>query len=169
MFNGSVTANSNMVKAVLEDKFDVNVNLKSLDAGVLWQGLATGDVDFMVTAWLPSTHAAYMSEVREQVVDLGPLFSQAKLGLVVPSYVEIDSIDELNANADKFDGNIIGIDGAGIMGKTDTAIAEYGMTDMSLVQSSDAAMTAQSKNSYEASEWVVVTGWTPHWKFGELP
>lgn len=159
-------ANSHMVKVVLEEKYDVTVNLIDMEAGFMWQSVATGDLDFMVTAWLPNTHAAYLSKVVDQVVDLGPLYDDAKSGLVVPSYVEIDSIDELNANADKFDGKIIGVDaGAGIMALTNNAHNEYSMTDMELVQSSGAAMTAELKTAYENGEWVVVTGWSPHWMF----
>lgn len=160
-------ANSHMVKALLEEKFNVKVNLRDMDAGLLWQSVATGDVDFMVTAWLPSTHAAYYEKLKDDVVDLGPLYQGAKIGLVVPKYVTINSIEELNANADKFDGKIVGIDaGAGIMKAADSAIKAYGMDQMKLVQSSDAAMTAELKAAYEKKDWIVVTGWAPHWMFG---
>lgn len=160
-------ANSHMVKAILEEKFDVEVNLRDMDAGLLWQSVATGDIDFMVTAWLPGTHAAYYEELKDEVVDLGPLYEGARIGLVVPQYVEINSIEELNANADKFGGKIVGIDaGAGIMGAAGQAMTDYSLSDMELITSSDAAMTAELKAAYEAGEWVVVTGWAPHWKFG---
>lgn len=158
-------ANSHMVKALLEEKFDVDVNLVAMDAGLLWQSLATGDIDFMVTAWLPGTHKAYYEELKDDVVDLGPLYEGAAIGLVVPQYVTIDSIEELNDNKDKFNGQIVGIDaGAGIMAATERAIEDYDL-DMKLIQSSDAAMTAELKTAYENNEWVVVTGWAPHWKF----
>lgn len=160
-------ANSNMVKVLLEEKFDVEINLRAMDAGLLWQSVASGDIDFMANAWLPTTHKAYYEELKDDLVDLGPLYEGAKLGLVVPQYVTIDSIEEMNANADKFGGKIVGIDaGAGIMAATTQAITDYSMTDMELMQSSDAAMTAALKTAYEQEEWVVVTGWAPHWMFG---
>jgi len=158
-------ANSHMVEALLEEKFDVEVNLRDMDAGLLWQSVATGDIDFMVTAWLPGTHKAYYEKLNDEVVDLGPVYEGAAIGLVVPAYVDIDSIEDLNANADKFDGKIIGIDAsAGIMTAADKALTDYGL-DMELIQSSDAAMTAELKTAYEANEWIVITGWAPHWKF----
>ena len=160
------TANSYMVKNVLEQEFDVTVNLRDMEAGLLWQSMATGDLDFMVTAWLPGTHASYYEELQDEIVDLGPLYTGAAIGLVVPSYVDIDSIEELNAHADQFGGQIVGIDaGAGIMGAADEAIDAYGL-DLSLLTSSDAAMTAELSTAYENEEWIVVTGWAPHWKFG---
>lgn len=162
------SANSHMVKALLEEKFDVEVNLRDMDAGLLWQSVATGDIDFMVTAWLPSTHAAYYEELQDQLVDLGPLYEGARIGLVVPEYVTIDSIEEMSGNVENFGGKIIGIDaGAGIMAAANQAVADYGL-DMELVTSSDAAMCSELKAAYEQEEWVVVTGWAPHWKFGSF-
>jgi glycine betaine/proline transport system substrate-binding protein len=162
------SANSHMLKVLIEDKFDVDVNLVDMEAGLMWQGVATGDLDFMVTAWLPTTHAAYYEELKDDVVDLGPLYEGAAIGLVVPQYVDINSIEELNANADKFSGQIIGIDaGAGIMGACTQAIEDYDL-DLELLPSSGAAMTAELKTAYANEEWVVVTGWAPHWMFGSF-
>ena len=160
------TANSYMVKNLLEEEFDVKVNLHDLQAGILWQSVATGDIDFMVTAWLPLTHQSYFDKLQDDVVDLGPLYNGAAIGLVVPAYVEIDSIEELNAHKDKFGGRIIGIDaGAGIMEATKNAIEVYDL-ELSLMEGSDAAMAAELKTAMENEEWIVVTGWAPHWKFG---
>ena len=157
-------ANSHMVEVILEENYGVDVELVDMEAGLMWQAVGTGDIDFMVTAWLPNTHAEYLAEVEDDVVVLSPLYDEAKTGLVVPSYVTIDSIEDMNANADKFDGQITGIDaGAGIMADTAQAVTDYEMTDLELVSSSGAAMTAELKARYEAEEWVVVTGWSPHW------
>lgn len=162
-------ANTHMVKNLLEEKFDVEVNLRDMDAGLLWQSVSTGDIDFMVTAWLPGTHAAYYEQLKDEVALLSPCYEGAAIGLVVPSYVDINSIDELNENADKFSNKIVGIDaGAGIMSAATQALSDYEMDAMELITSSDAAMTAELKAAYEEEEWVVVTGWAPHWKFGSF-
>lgn len=159
-------ANSHMVKAVLEDKYDVQVDLVDMEAGLLWQSVATGDIDFMVTAWLPYTHEAYYEELKDQFVDLGPLYEGARIGLVVPAYVEANSIAELNDYVDEFNGQIVGIDaGAGIMKAANQAIEDYGL-NYNLITSSDPAMCAELNTAYDANEWIVVTGWAPHWKFG---
>ena len=45
------------------------------------------------------------------------------MGLVVPSYVTIRSIEELNEHKEKFRNEIIGIDvGAGLMNETERVI-----------------------------------------------
>jgi glycine betaine/proline transport system substrate-binding protein len=160
------TASVNVCKAVLQEKLGYKVEITPVSAAAMWQAIASGDVDGMTTAWLPVTHGHYLKKVKDKVVDLGPNLKGAGIGLVVPKYVTIDSIDQMNDVADKFDGKIIGIDpGAGIMSKTEKAIKEYGLTNFKLMEGSGAMMTATLKNRIKNKEWVVVTGWTPHWKF----
>lgn len=161
----SERASTNVVKAVLE-QMGYQVELTPVSAAAMWQAMGDGEADGMVAAWLPTTHAHYLAQVRDKVEDLGPNLKGTKIGLVVPAYVTMDSIDQLNANADKFDGKIIGIDpGAGLMSKTEKVMKEYGLDGMELVESSGAAMTAALAGAIRNRQWVVVTGWTPHWMF----
>lgn len=51
--------------------------------------------DAMVGAWLPSTHAEYYDTYKADPVDLGKNLHGTKNGLVVPDYVDIDSIEDL--------------------------------------------------------------------------
>ncbi len=160
------TASSHVMKAVIEQATDYEVVLTSVPAAVMFTALADGDQDAMVAAWLPVTHADYLKKYKDDIVDLGPNFEGAKIGLVVPEYVSIDSIAQLNENAKKFDGKIIGIDpGAGVMARTEKAIREYGLDKIQLEPSSGPIMTASLKNAYKNNQWVAVTGWVPHWKF----
>jgi glycine betaine/proline transport system substrate-binding protein len=160
------TASVNVVKAVLQEKLGYKVEIIPVSAAAMWQAVACGDVDGTTTAWLPVTHAHYMAKMKDKVVDLGSNCDGAGIGLVVPTYVTIDSIAEMNGVADKFDGKIIGIDpGAGVMSKTEKTIEEYGLTKFELMEGTGGIMTAVLKNKIKKKEWVAVTGWTPHWKF----
>ena len=161
----SEIASTNVLKTVYEQA-GYDVELKAVDAGPLYQALADGQVDMSVSSWMPSTHAAYWDTYGDDIVMVGKNLEGAKVGLVVPTYVTIDSISEMNDVADQFDGKIIGIEpGAGIMAMTETAIGNYSLDDYTLVASSSAGMAAQLSDAYENEEWIVVTGWTPHWKF----
>ncbi|ETR68707.1 MAG: glycine betaine/proline transport system substrate-binding protein [Candidatus Magnetoglobus multicellularis str. Araruama] len=160
------TASTNVVKAVLQEKMGYQVNEMAVSAAAMWQATASGDVDGFVTAWLPNTHKSYLNAVKNKVEVAGTLFTGAKIGLVVPNYVTINSITELNAHAEKFDGKIIGIDpGAGLMSSTEKVVKVYGLNKMRLMEGSGAIMTASLANAYKRKQWVVVTGWSPHWKF----
>ncbi|UFJ43223.1 glycine/betaine ABC transporter [Brevibacillus humidisoli] len=93
----SEIASTNVVKAVLEDKLGYKVEMSQVEAGPMWVGVAEGDLDAIVAAWLPTTHADYYKEYEGKFEDLGPNLDGTKIGLVVPAYMEIDSIEDLKA------------------------------------------------------------------------
>ncbi len=162
----SEIASTNVVAAVLQEKMGYKVEMTPVSAAAMWTAVAEGDQDAMVAAWLDTTHGHYLEEVKDDVDNLGPNLEGTRIGLVVPSYVTIDSIDQMPLVADRFDGKIIGIDpGAGIMSKTEKVIEDYELEAFELVAGSGATMTAALEDAIENDEWVAVTGWTPHWKF----
>ncbi|MBB3110980.1 glycine betaine/proline transport system substrate-binding protein [Paenibacillus phyllosphaerae] len=166
----SEIASTNVVKYVLESKLDYEVELLQVDAGPMWAGIADGSADAMVAAWLPSTHASYLEKYGADMEDLGENLSGTKVGLVVPSYMELSSIEDLKTAGSDVAHKIIGIEpGAGIMMSTDQALKDYGLdSDWKLVESSSAAMATELQKAYEAKEPIIVTGWTPHWMFAKM-
>ncbi len=87
-------AMTNLAVAILEANNYV-VEYTDLEPGVVFQSLADGQTDFFLDAWLPVTHESYMDQYGDQLVDLGYNFEGARIGLVVPSYMEADSIEDL--------------------------------------------------------------------------
>lgn len=161
-------ASTHLVQAVLQEKLGYEVEILPVAAAAMWQAIGTGNVDAMVTAWLPVTHADYYARVKNRVEDLGPIVGGAKLGWAVPAYVTIDSIGELNAHAGRFKNKIIGIDpGAGLMRLSEQAMKDYGLNKLELMEGSGATMTAALDTAIRRKEWVVVTAWSPHWMFGK--
>lgn len=160
----SGVASTNVIRVVLEQQ-GYTVKLTPVSAAAMWQAVASGDADAMVSAWLPTTHGHYLKQVKNKVVDLGPNLEGTHIGLVVPDYVTVDSITELKHQADRFQRRIIGIDpGAGLMSKTEEMIDLYQL-DFDLIEGSGATMVAALNDAITAKQWILVTGWTPHWKF----
>ena len=160
----SEIASTHVVAAVIMDELGYDVELTSVDAGPMWTGVAQGDFDAIVAAWLPATHEAYWSQYGDDLVDLGPNLDGADIGWAVPAYVDVDSIAGLNEHADTFGGEIIGIDpGAGLMAASDRAMDVYGLDDFTLLDGSDAAMTAALDRAINREEAIIVTSWRPHW------
>lgn len=158
-------AMTNLVAAVLEDEMGYKVEMTMADVAPVFTSVASGNTDAFLDVWLPLTHEDYMSEYKDKLEDLGPSYTNASIGLAVPTYVPVNSIAELNANKELFGGEIIGIDtGAGIMKATEQAIATYGL-DYTLLTGSGPTMTAALKKAIDAQKPIVVTGWKPHWKF----
>lgn len=150
---------------VLLEDMGYTVESTMADVAPIYSSVAQGNQDIMIETWLPHTHAAYFERFGDAVELISTWYDEGRIGLVVPDYVTIDSIADMNSVRDQFNGRIIGIDsGAGIMGSTESAIESYGL-DFELMASSEAAMTAALQNAIDNGDWVVVTGWSPHWKF----
>jgi glycine betaine/proline transport system substrate-binding protein len=175
-------ASTNLVQAILQEKMNVPCEIIPMTADKMWQAVATGKVDAMVAAWLPSTHGHYYRQFKDRLVDLGPNLEGTRIGLVVPDitvgrqtaatgqrnapYITVNSIPELKDYARQFSGKIIGIDPeAGIMKKTREAMQVYGLTAFRLIDGSEVSMTAELSDAIRKQEWIVVTGWIPHWMF----
>ncbi|MEY8488359.1 glycine betaine ABC transporter substrate-binding protein [Parabacteroides sp. ASD2025] len=157
-------AMSYLAKVMLESK-GYDVMLRNADIAPIFVSMAAGKVDVFMDSWLPATHADYIKKYGDNLETLGVAYKNARMGLVVPSYVTISSIEELNGHKDEFRNEIIGIDvGAGLMNETERVIQEYPV-ELTLKPSSGATMVAFLQKSIENKEWIVVTGWTPHWMF----
>ncbi|WCE09137.1 glycine betaine ABC transporter substrate-binding protein [Pseudomonas sp. JBR1] len=160
-------ATTHTAAEVIRQNLGYEVKLMPVAAGIMWQGVARGKLDAMLSAWLPVTHGAYYEKMKDQVVDLNVNTPDAKIGLIVPEYVKANSIADLQAQKTDFGGRIIGIDaGAGVMIKADQAIKDYGL-DYKLVASSGSGMIAELTRAEKDQKAVVVTGWVPHWMFAK--
>ncbi|SEM93151.1 glycine betaine/proline transport system substrate-binding protein [Mesobacillus persicus] len=89
-----VIASSHVAENALES-VGYDVKLVQVDAGPMWAGVADGSGDALVGAWLPTTHADYYAEYEGKFEDLGANLTGTKLGLVVPAYMDVDSIEDL--------------------------------------------------------------------------
>lgn len=164
---------TNLARVVLEERMGYQVRLVMADIGVQYQGLATGELDAMLMAWLPLTHEQYWERTSSSVVNLGPIYTRARLGWAVPAYVseeELDSLEDLKKPEvqRRLSGKIFGIDpGSGLMQASERAIEAYGLQGLTLLASSGAAMTAALERAVHRKEWIVVTAWNPHWMFAK--
>ncbi|WP_077619225.1 glycine betaine ABC transporter substrate-binding protein [Bacillus sinesaloumensis] len=90
----SEIASTYVIGRVLEQS-GYDVTLSQVEVGPMFAGVANGSADGMVGAWLPTTHVEYYNTYKNDFVDLGKNLYGTKNGLVVPEYVEIDSIEDL--------------------------------------------------------------------------
>lgn len=153
-----------MTKVIFEGQ-GYEVKLQNADIAPIFTSLSRKKADVFMDVWMPTTHRDYMEQYGDELEIIGDAYDNARIGLVVPKYVTINSIEELNANKERFSGKIIGIDaGAGIMKASEQAVIDYKL-DLKLMTSSGPAMTASLKKAIDNGEWIVVTGWSPHWMF----
>ena len=159
---------TNMWKVILEEKgYDIKLNV--LNMGVTMQALESGDIDASLEVWLPVQDANYLKEYQDTVnFSEATWYDNAKVGLVVPSYVEeVNSVEDLNEHKELFSSNIVGFDpGAGTMEVTEQLITDYEL-EFELLQSSEAAMLAEISEAIKKEEPIVAPLWSPHWVFSK--
>ena len=157
-----LTPITGITKKVLEDKgYTVKV-VEFAEWGIAYAALSKGDVQILASQTDYVAHD-YWDKNKSRLEKISPVSHGLYQSIAVPKYVTIDSLDQLNDNADKFGGKIVGIEpGSGLMRDADNAVKEYGL-NLQLVEGSSAAMTAALKSAIERQEWIAVTIWEPSW------
>lgn len=157
-------------KRILEDE-GYQVELTQLDVAPVFEGVASGDLDLFLDAWLPVTHEDYWAEYGDQLEDLTVWYDNGLLTWAVPEYVDVESIADLAGREDEFGGRIIGIEpGSGLMRVSREAVMPgYGLEDYELVEGSTPAMLAELERAIKEEAPIVVTLWRPHWAYSAFP
>ena len=94
-----------LTEVILEQQ-GYHVILKNADPAPIYATMARGKVDLLMDAWLPATQADYMKQYGKNLEILGKIYPDARIGLVVPDYVDIHSIDQLNANKENSEARL---------------------------------------------------------------
>lgn len=166
-----VLAVANVAKYVMETKLKQPVEFVQAAIGIQYQGVARGDLDLMVGGWLPVTHGTYYAKYKDNLDDVGIIYTGGKNGWVVPAYVpesEVSTIADLNKPSvkSKLNGIIQGIEpGGGLMQASEKTIKDYNLAGYNLQSSSEAGMLAGVSRAYQSKQWIVATVWSPHWLF----
>ncbi|WP_212926819.1 glycine betaine ABC transporter substrate-binding protein [Oceanobacillus sp. J11TS1] len=58
--------------------------LTDVDVAVVFESVASGDVDATLAAWMPVTHKEFYENLKDNFIDLDPNLKGAKIGIVVP-------------------------------------------------------------------------------------
>ncbi|MBA1345620.1 glycine/betaine ABC transporter [Rhizobium leguminosarum] len=157
-----LTPITGITKKVLEDKgYTVKV-VPFSEWGIAYAALTKGDIQ-MLASQTDYVAQDYWDKNKNRLEKISPVSHGLFQGVAVPKYVPIDSMEQLNENADKFGGKIVGIEpGSGLMRDTSNSVKEYDLK-LQLVEGSTAAMTAALKSAVDRKEWIAVTIWEPSW------
>jgi len=164
-----VTQKTYVLKEVL-DNLGYEVKINTFTVPILLKAVSTGDVDAFAGTWFNSLGDTLQQYIDDgTIVVLGNNVEKSLYRSAVPTYVYeagVKSLADLDKYADKFDRKIYGIEpgnaGNEIMMKAvdnDT----YGLGDWKVLESSTSAMLASVERATESKEWIVFSGWKPHW------
>ena len=148
------------------------VELTLSDIDVQYRNVAKGNLDLMMMSWQLVTHGDYIERYGADMVDLGPIYDETRLGWAVPTYIpenEVASVADLKRHRDKFAGRIVGIDpGAGLMKRTRDLMADEALDGWALEEGPGPLMAKKLVDASAKGEWIVATLWNSHWVFAEV-
>ena len=149
-----------VTKKVLEDAgYTVKVT-NFAEWGIAYAALSKGDVQLLATQ-VNYVSADHWDKNKSRLEKLSPVSHGLYQAFAVPKYVPITSIEELNANADKFGNKIVGLEpGSGLMREAAAAVKAYGLKPK-LIEGSTAGMAAAVKSATDRKDWIVATVWEP--------
>lgn len=161
----SERSSTEVLKQVLESE-GFNVEVTTLDVAVVWESICNGDVDASSTAWLPVTQKEFAKKHEGQYVNMGPNIEHARIGLVVPDYMDVQSISDLKDEAGK---EILAIEpGSGTALSAETTQKSYpNLSDWTIRNAATGAVMARLGQAIDNKEEIVITGWIPHWIFNK--
>jgi len=137
------------------------------EQGILFAALARGDVEIVSTQINYVTHDHWRRHSRN-LEKISVASHGLYQSLVVPSYVNINSIEELNSIASQVDGKIIGIEtGSALYKETESAIKAYGL-NYQLVGGSTPAAMAQLQSALDRKQPIVTMLWDPSWMMAKF-
>lgn len=157
---------SNLTKVLFENDLEYqNVELKTLDVSLLFKGVAGGELAAFQDVWMPN-HDDLLNNVQNEVEHLDPWFQgETQFGLAVPSYMEVESLADLNDSPAEV---IIGIEpGTPMVEKVDESVIPAYNLNIEQQASSTAGMLSEVERRYPEESPFVFMPWCPHWMCNE--
>jgi glycine betaine/proline transport system substrate-binding protein len=157
------TAIANLTKVLLEEELGYDQVLINNRAELteVYEAVATGELDAFQDVWLPNQQDL-LSSVKEDVEQLSFSYQgQTEQGITIPSYMDINSLDQLNESEAEM---LFGIEPESVIMQriSEEVIPAYNLKQK-FVESSTDAMLAEIDNYYRNQEEFAFVAWSPHW------
>lgn len=139
------------------------------DQPLIFMGLENENIDFFMDAWLPHTEEHLWELYEDSLIKVSTSYDDVPLGWVVPSYMDVESVQDLVGNSDKYTDQIIGLSpGSGMTETSMEMMDDYGLDEYEYISSSESAMMANAVKFIEREEPVIFLGWRPHSMFTQF-
>lgn len=136
----------------------------------MYRRLGAGDIDVLVSAWLPASHGAYLAPMLDDVEKVTVLYDPYCLW-GVPEHVPLSavaSIDDLTSPValERMERLIQGVNaGAGISRFSQAIVDDYGLTahGYRFEPGSEDECFGRFEHAVAERRWIVVPLWHPQW------
>ena len=175
-----------LLKVVLEDRLDVDVNVVSVDQSVMWVEMdkGKGAIDVVPDAWFPANNdkfAKYVQSGSKESVKLNDKPYKGAEGFYIPGYIQDEhGVKSVHDLAKPEVAKLFDMDGDGSSefwpggpgwDVTNTYLVKaksYGFAEQfKPMEVSDAAFKGQLKNAFRKKKGILFYYWSPEWIHAE--
>ncbi|RKK02954.1 glycine/betaine ABC transporter substrate-binding protein [Pseudoroseomonas wenyumeiae] len=136
----------------------------------MFRRLGCGEVDLLVSAWLPASHGAYLAPIEGDVRELATIYEPYCIW-GVPDYVPEGAVAEIAdllspSVLDRMERLIQGINpGAGISRFSQAIVDQYGLAaaGYEFRTGTEGACFRRFIQAVEVKRWIVIPLWHPQW------
>ncbi|WP_156782405.1 glycine betaine ABC transporter substrate-binding protein [Geosporobacter ferrireducens] len=156
-----------VLKEIIKRKYGIAVEGILVNNHEVWRSVAEGKADATIVPWMPNSDAYLEKQYGNRLENLGSNLKGCKMGMVVPSYVTIDSITEMKNYANKFNNKVYTLQrrtGVGQLARE--VLKAYDLYDFNVEYNEEEIMLQALDKAIKNQEWIIITGWQPHYKFG---
>ncbi len=163
-----ITATTAITTRVLEE-LGYAPEVSVLSVAVTFEALKQGDIDIFLGNWMPLQEPIQSPLVESGAIEVvGPVLEGAKVGFAVPKKsfdAGLKTYADIAKFSDQLGGQIYSIEPGSSANASIAGMIEkdqFGLSDFTLVESSEQAMLAQVQRAVDSGSDVVFYGWKPH-------
>lgn len=128
--------------------------------------LSKKKVDIFMNFWVPFSNKKYMEKYGDQLTKINTNYVNARIGFVVPEYMDIYSIDQLTSCDSLFNYTIVGTaKGTGLMIVAEQVLEAYGLSTIHLEYATEQIVTKRLHDAIMNKKPIVIGAWSPHWMY----
>ncbi len=155
-------------RKVVEKKLNIPVEDIVVPSLELFKSINDLVVDATLAPWMPYSCKSYWEEYNENIEEIGPNTYGCRLGLVTPKYVDINEVEDILQHGDKIDYKIYSLRRTSYIGSLMSEIKEkYNLDNIEIIYMDTDELLNKFDEMYKRNEWIIITGWQPHYTFGE--
>lgn len=154
-------------RKLVESRLGITIEGIEVPNTHLFKSIDDKTTDATLAPWMPSMNS-YRDKYRSSVVEICRNTSGCIMGLTVPNYCSMNSIEDIGHHISKIDGRIYSVRRTTYIGSMlQELVNQYGLSGIELVYMDEEDLFELVAKKYKNKEWLVFTGWKPHYIFGE--
>ena len=155
-----------VLKGIFDKQENLDVGLYKLPDSTLFRTLAEGEIDVMISAWLPNTHQHFLEMYPYDISKHSMICDSLGIYLAMPRYTEITEINELPSVGHLLNYTILIPESSNaIFHLGNSIISDYGLSRFRLQEMPWDAIISFVEESIKTNSLFAFVAMRPHWIF----